>query len=130
DPTEDTALRNLGALYWRRGQLAEALAVADRAIAQRPDDALGYNLRAKVLLARKASGDDFEEASDAADEAIRRAPDDAEGYANRCAALVYSAILQNLTAYMHNALSDCETAIEKDPDHFEAYDHMAVAYLA
>jgi stress-induced-phosphoprotein 1 len=54
-------------------------------------------------------------------EAIKRAPKDPRGYGNRAAAYI------KLLAYPE-AIKDCDTAIELDPNFFKAYTRKATAY--
>ena len=130
DGSMEIAYKNLFAVYWKKGEMARGMAVADRAIELLPDNALGYNLKSSALLARKASTDELDEAATLAGRARELAPDDPTGHSNECAALVYLAIAHDILHSMDNLIGGCETAIELDPDFFDAYEHLAVAYLA
>ena len=130
DAKNEMAYNELFAISWRKGEMTKALAVAERAIENLPDNAIGYNMKASAFLARKASVDELDEAATAADKAVKLAPDEAQGYANRCAAFIYLAVAQNILGAMENFIDDCEQALEIDPDYFDAYEHIGVAYAA
>ena len=129
DQTNELAYQNLASIYWRRGDMLEVVGVADHAMANMPDDALGFNMKAAAFIARKASVDELDEAATLAGRAKDLAPDDPQGHSNSCAALIYLAVAQKITHAMSNLIGDCETAIELDPDYVDAYEHLAVAYL-
>ena len=79
--------------------------------------------KARLLGGEKFKQADWPGAVEAYSEMTKRAPDDPRGYSNRAAALI------KLMTFP-SAVSDCNTAIEKDPKFIRAYLRKAQAYFA
>lgn len=79
--------------------------------------------KARELGNLKFKEADWPAAVEAYTEMTKRAPDDPRGYSNRAAALI------KLMAFP-GAVSDCDIAIQKDPNFIRAYLRKAQAYFA
>ena len=79
--------------------------------------------KARELGNQKFKDADWPGAVEAYTEMTKRAPEDPRGYSNRAAALI------KLMTFP-SAVSDCDTAIQKDPKFIRAYLRKAQAYFA